>query len=62
MLIPEGGTPSNIVINQCVLQQVVTHGESVSGLTTDGQVGGGAELSMIVPMVLGSGLFREVQR
>jgi hypothetical protein len=35
MLIPEGGTPGEIVINQCVLQQVVTHVESVDGLTPD---------------------------
>jgi hypothetical protein len=33
MLIPEGGAPSEIVLNQCVLQQVVTHVESVYGLT-----------------------------
>ena len=35
MLIPEGGTPGEIVINQCVLQQVVTHVQSVDGLTPD---------------------------
>jgi hypothetical protein len=29
MRFPEGGAPSQIVINQCVLQQVVTHVESV---------------------------------
>ncbi len=44
MLIPEGSAPSEIVINQCILQQVVTHVESVDALTTDGQVGGGADL------------------
>ena len=38
MLIPEGGPPGEIVINQCVLQQVVTHVQSVDGLTPDGQV------------------------
>jgi hypothetical protein len=48
MLIPEGGAPSEIVINQCVLQQVVTHVESVYGLTTDGQVRGGADLPLIL--------------
>jgi hypothetical protein len=42
MLISERGAPSEIVINQCVLQQVVTHVESVYGLTTDGHVRGGA--------------------
>ena len=50
MLIPEGGAPSEIVINQCVLQQVVTHVESVYGLTADGQVRGGEDL----PLILGS--------
>ena len=29
MRLPEGGAPSYIVINQCVLKQVVTHVESV---------------------------------
>lgn len=48
MLIPEGGAPSEIVINQCVLQQVVTHVESVYGLTTDGQVRGAADLPLIL--------------
>ena len=48
MLIPEGGAPSEIVINQCVLQQVVTHVESVYGLTTDGQVRGGPDLPLIL--------------
>jgi hypothetical protein len=37
MLIPEGGAPSKIVINQCVFQQVVSHGESVYGLTAIGR-------------------------
>ena len=50
MLIAEAGAPSEIVINQCVLQQVVTHVESVYGLTTDGQVRGGEDL----PLILGS--------
>jgi hypothetical protein len=29
MRLPEAGAPSQIVVNQCVLQQVVTHVESV---------------------------------
>jgi hypothetical protein len=29
MHLPKGGAPSQIVINQCVLQHVVTHVESV---------------------------------
>ena len=28
VLIPEGGSPGEIVIDQCVLQQVVTHGQA----------------------------------
>ena len=31
MLLPKCGAPSEIVINQCVLEQVVTHVESVYG-------------------------------
>jgi hypothetical protein len=37
MLIPEVGAPSEIGINQCVLQQVVTHVESVYGLAALGR-------------------------
>jgi hypothetical protein len=29
MHLPEGGAPRQIVVNQCVLQQVITHVESV---------------------------------
>ena len=56
MLIPKGGAPNEIVINQCVLQQVVTHVESVYGLTTDGQVRGGAELPLILEQLQASSM------
>jgi len=29
MHLPEGGAPSQIVVNECVLQQVITHVDSV---------------------------------
>jgi hypothetical protein len=45
MLIPECGAPSEVVINQCVLQQVVTHVEIVNGPTTDGQVASSGALA-----------------
>ena len=48
MLIPDGGAPSEVVINQCVLQQVVTHMESVYGPTTDGQVASSGALAKLL--------------